>query len=112
MKLAEVDRSMAAITSAEAGEHAMVREIAEGYREKKTRRWNNKIAMRALVLGTISVILYAVVFTHQGLVTDFCTRGQWYAAFPIIIVLVFSLIHGPFANYSLSLLGVKAKKQK
>lgn len=112
MKLAEVDRSTAAITFAEAGEHATVKVIAEGYREKKTRRWNRKTGVRALVLGAISIILYTTVFTHQGLVTDFCTRGHWYAAFPIIIVLIFSLIHGPFANYSLSLLGVKAKKRK
>ncbi|NQU02750.1 MAG: hypothetical protein HQ589_01175 [Syntrophaceae bacterium] len=112
MKLTEVDRSAAAITSAGAGEHFTAREIAEVYRKKKTRRWNKKTGMRALVLGAISIILYTTVFTHQGLVTDFCTRGHWYAAFPIIIVLVFSLIHGPFANYSLSLLGVKAKKRK
>ncbi len=112
MKLTEVDRSAAAITSAETGEQASVKEIGVDFRKKKTRRWNRKTGVRALVLGAISIILYTTVFTHQGLVTDFCTRGHWYAAFPIIIVLIFSLIHGPFANYSLSLLGVKAKKRK
>ena len=111
MKVTEVDRDMAAITFAEVGEHATAKEM-EGCRENKRNRCNRTTGIKVLLLGAISIILYAAVFTHQGLITDFCTRGQWYAAFPIIIVLVISLIHGPFCNYSLDLLGVKAKIKK
>jgi uncharacterized integral membrane protein len=90
-------------------------QIKDGLEENKkntTGRRERGMYVKTLMLGAVSLILYAILFTHQEAVTAVCARGHWCAAFPIIIVLVFSLIHGSFANYSLDLLGVKAKQRK
>jgi len=111
VKSETIDRGMKA-AAAGRGKGSRAHNKIRTYIAGTCKRLDVAMALRALVLGVVSLVLYVAVFTHQGLITDICTRGHWYAAFPIIIVLVFSLIHGPFANYSLSLLGVKAKKKK
>lgn len=112
MKSETMDRDSEAAAVAGIGDGDGRKHTIGTYIRGARKRIDMAMALRALVLGAVSLILYVAVFTHQGIITDICTRGQWCAAFPIIIVLVFSLIHGSFANYSLSLLGVKAKKKK
>ena len=111
MKSEIIDRGTGA-ADAESGNGSTAHNRIRTYIAGTRKRLDVAMALRALVLGVVSLILYVVVFTHQGLITDICTRGQWCAVVPIIIVLIISLIHGSFCNYSLDLLGIKAKKKK
>jgi hypothetical protein len=71
-----------------------------------------KPIVKMVFFGIISITAYTIVFTNQGLITEYFTRGGWYAILPIITVFFFSFTHGPFANYVLSVLGIEAKKKK
>ncbi len=66
---------------------------------------------KLVFFGVFSLILYAVVFTHQSTVTEFYTKGHWYAALPIITVFIFSFVHATFASYLWSVLGISASKK-
>ena len=67
---------------------------------------------KMFIMGIISITAYILVFTHQDLVTNYATRGGIYAAIPILTVFFFSFVHGPFANYVLTALGIEPKKKK
>ena len=67
---------------------------------------------KMILMGIISISAYIVVFTHQDIITQYFTKGGYYAALPIIAVFFFSFVHGPFANYVLSVLGIEPKKKK
>lgn len=67
---------------------------------------------KMIITGIISLTAYGFLFTHQELVTKYFTKGGYYAALPIITVFFFSFVHGPFANYVLSALGIEPKKKK
>jgi hypothetical protein len=71
-----------------------------------------KPIVKMIIMGIISLSAYGVVFTHQDLVTRYFTKGGYYAALPIVAVFFFSFVHGPFANYVLSVLGIEPKKKK
>jgi hypothetical protein len=58
--------------------------------------------------GVVSAACYAAVFTHADTVTQICSRGGWYAALPIAVVLAISFVHSAFAHNLWSLLGIKA----
>ncbi|MCL6479267.1 MAG: hypothetical protein K6T65_12810 [Peptococcaceae bacterium] len=66
-----------------------------------------KSAYKAVLWGIISLIMYMMVFLNQQAVTDFFTRGGVYA-FPVICTaLIFSFVHGAFANYFIDAIGFK-----
>ncbi len=67
---------------------------------------------KMILMGIISIAAYIAVFTNQEIITKYCTEGGYYAALPIIAVFFFSFIHGPFASYFLSALGIEPKKKK
>lgn len=68
--------------------------------------------MKAVVYGVISIASYVAVLTNQEAITGLFTRGKWYAALPIVTVFFFSFVHGAFANYALSAMGMEAKKKR
>jgi len=61
--------------------------------------------------GAVSLALYAAVFTHADTITSYFTKGSWYAALPVLTVLVFSFAHGAFASNLWSLLGIEAARK-
>ena len=63
-----------------------------------------------LLFGLLSGALYALVFAHQGWITEQYTRGGWSAALPVLTALVFSLVHGTFAGSALSCLGIEPRR--
>jgi hypothetical protein len=65
-----------------------------------------------IILGTLSIIGYMEIFTHQQFITDISTGGGMYASLPIIAAFLFSFIHGGFASEVLSALGIEAAKKK
>lgn len=68
--------------------------------------------MKAVVYGVISIAAYVAVLTNQETITALFTRGKWYTLLPIATVFFFSFVHGSFANYALTSMGIEAKKKK
>jgi hypothetical protein len=71
-----------------------------------------KPIVKMIIMGIISLSAYIAVFTNQDIITKYATKGGYYAALPIVAVFFFSFVHGPFANYVLSVLGIEPKKKK
>lgn len=63
---------------------------------------------KTLGYGAITVAFYAAVFTNADTVTNYFSRGGWYAALPILTVFAFSFAHGAFASNLWSLMGIEA----
>ncbi|HEX9859641.1 MAG TPA: hypothetical protein VGB23_00445 [Nitrospirota bacterium] len=73
---------------------------------------DKKPYMKAVVYGVISIASLAAVLTNQEAITALFTRGKWYTLLPIATVFFFSFVHGSFANYALSAMGMEAKKKR
>jgi predicted phage tail protein len=136
--ISKFDRTMSAITFAEAGEReraldilydgpeqVMDKRIESGLtkrektradlRKRKVMNRNPKktsLWRKTFVYGLLSVGLYTVTFTQADLVMKYFTRGAWYAALPIATVFIFSFAHGAFANYLWSALGIDPTQKK
>jgi uncharacterized integral membrane protein len=112
-KITDFDKEMSAITFAEAGEHAIAREMlgaSPAMKAAASETLKKKPYLAAAVFGAISIAAYVAIFMNENWVTDTYTMGGWHAAFPVGTALVFSFIHGAFASNLLSLLGLEAKK--
>lgn len=117
-QLSKFDKHMTAVAFAEAGEHETARTMlneAAGSKKSPAKKHApasaRPSALKVLVLGVFSIGLYYSVFANEQLVTDFYTKGKWYAALPILTVFVFSFVHGAFASDLLSFCGIEAKKK-
>lgn len=66
---------------------------------------------KMVAYGVLTVGCYAGLFTNADSVMQYFTRGSWYAALPIATAFVFSIVHGAFANYLWSVLGIEAVKR-
>ncbi len=65
-----------------------------------------------IVMGIISVALYATLLLKQDLVNSTFAQGGLYALLPIITAFVFSYFHGTFTGHFWTVLGVEASKKK
>ena len=65
-----------------------------------------------IVMGLISVALYATLLAKQDLVNSTFAKGGLYALLPIITAFVFSYFHGTFTSHFWTVLGVEASKKK
>lgn len=65
-----------------------------------------------IVMGLISVALYATLLAKQDLVNSTFAKGGLYAFLPIITAFVFSYFHGSFTGHFWTVLGVEASKKK
>lgn len=66
---------------------------------------------KMVIYGLASVAMYAALLVNQTTITALFTRGAWYALFPIATAFAFSFVHGNFAGYFWSVLGVEATKK-
>lgn len=64
----------------------------------------------AAITGALSLTSYYVLLSNLGVVTDYYTRGGYYAALPILTALYFSFVHGAFASSVISCFGLEAAK--
>ncbi|AFM23441.1 hypothetical protein [Desulfomonile tiedjei] len=74
----------------------------------KTDKSQKKLVIQTMLLGAVTAILYAAVFSHANTVVELFARGGYYAVFPIATVFVFSFAHGAFASNLWSALGIEA----
>ena len=65
-----------------------------------------------VVMGIISLALYATLLLKQDLVNNVFAKGGLYALLPIITAFVFSFFHGSFTGHFWTVLGVEASKKK
>jgi len=77
---------------------------------QSTTRKKPVVAM--IVMGIISVALYATLLAKQDLVNSTFAKGGLYALLPIITAFVFSYFHGTFTSHFWTVLGVEASKKK
>jgi hypothetical protein len=67
-----------------------------------------------LVLGVASAVLYLLLFLYSDRLTELArlTRegDKLYALVPLVVAMVFSLVHGAFTGHFWDLLGLRAKK--
>lgn len=111
LKLSDFEKNMVAASFAEAGDFKTARNML--VTEKKAGgAAHSANVLKACVWGLASAGLFALLFLNEDLVTDLYTRGKWFAAFPIATVFVFSFVHGSFANYFLTSLGLTPKGKK
>jgi hypothetical protein len=61
----------------------------------------------ALITGAISITSYVFLLTNLSLITDYFTRGGYYAALPIVTAFYFSFVHGAFASSIISIIGLE-----
>lgn len=67
----------------------------------------SRSTVRALIWGVISTLMYVLVFTNQQTVTYYFTKGGIFAVAIITTALLFSVVHGTFANYLIEAIGFK-----
>lgn len=67
---------------------------------------------KMIIMGAISISLYAVLLIKGDVIVSYCAKGGVYAFLPIIAAFVFSYFHGGFTGSFWSVLGVEAKKTK
>jgi hypothetical protein len=71
--------------------------------------------LKFLLLGAGSAALYLMLFQYADHLTWLAahTRGehQLYALIPVVIALVFSLVHGAFTGHFWDLMGLKPRGQ-
>ncbi len=66
---------------------------------------------KLLIAGILSVALYALLLTKQGIINDYFSRGGFYAFLPIIAAFAFSIVHGSFTGNFWTTLGIEAAKK-
>ena len=65
-----------------------------------------------IVMGIISIALYATLLLKQDLINNTFGKGGIYAFLPIITAFVFSYFHGAFTGHFWTVLGVEASRKK
>ena len=71
-----------------------------------------KAFVSAVVMGALSIGLYALLFVKQDLVNATFGKGGMYALLPIVTAFAFSFFHGSFTGNFWTALGVEAAKSK
>ena len=106
------DKTMSAVTFAEAGEFETAKEFLAEKRAAKmpAPETAQKPYGKMIIFGSISLVGYIALITNQKLVTEIYTMGGWHAVYPVGTALIFSFVHGAFASNLLSVLGIEAKK--
>ena len=65
-----------------------------------------------IVMGVISIALYAGLLLKQNDINSTFAQGGWYALLPIITAFVFSYFHGGFTGHFWTVLGIEAARKK
>ena len=72
----------------------------------------NHIKLRILFFGSISFILYFLIFYFEELVMHYFVLGSWDALLPISTAFLISIVYGSFANFVIDYIGKIQKKRE
>ncbi len=67
---------------------------------------------KMVLMGVISVTLYALLLLKQDVINEYIGQGGMYAFLPIITAFLFSFVHGTFTGDFWTVMGVEAAKKK
>jgi F0F1-type ATP synthase assembly protein I len=67
---------------------------------------------KMLIMGVLSIALYATLLLKQDLVNGSFAKGGLYALLPIVTAFIFSFIHGSFTGNFWTVMGIEAAKKK
>jgi len=67
---------------------------------------------KMVLLGIISIALYAALLLNQDYINATFSHGGVYAFLPILTAFLFSFFHGSFTGHFWTVLGVEASKKK
>ncbi len=65
-----------------------------------------------IIMGIVSIALYAILLAKQDFINEYVGRGGLYAIFPIVTAFLFSFVHGTFTGNFWTVLGIEAAKKK
>ncbi len=65
-----------------------------------------------IIMGIISVALYAALLMKQDVINEYVGQGGLYAILPIVTAFIFSFVHGTFTGNFWTVLGIEAAKKK
>jgi hypothetical protein len=65
-----------------------------------------------IIMGIVSVALYGLLLSNQGVINNYVGRGGLYAFLPIAVAFIFSMVHGSFTGKFWTVLGIEAAKKK
>jgi hypothetical protein len=65
-----------------------------------------------VLMGLISIGLYAALLLKQDFLNETFAKGGLYALLPIATAFLFSIVHGSFTGNFWTVLGVEASKKK
>ena len=71
-----------------------------------------KPVVAMIVMGIVSLALYAILLLKQDMINETFAKGGLYALLPIITAFVFSYFHGGFTGHFWTVLGVEAARKK
>ena len=71
-----------------------------------------KAFVSAMLMGAVSIGMYALLFVKQDLVNANFGKGGLYALLPIVTAFAFSFVHGSFTGNFWTALGIEAAKGK
>ena len=73
----------------------------------------DSLILRILFFGSISFILYFLIFYFEELVMHYFILGSWYAVMPISTAFLISIAYGSFANFVIDYISkIQEKKSK
>ncbi len=73
-----------------------------------------KLVLETSLLGISSAVIYFLLYYFEGTVLGWSQgfkKEGWFFIGPIIIALVFSVVHGSFTSRFWELLGIRAKER-
>ncbi|KHF24946.1 hypothetical protein [Solemya velum gill symbiont] len=73
---------------------------------------HRRAVKRTLIYGTISIILYALLYHFEMDILELSQEGKWNFYIPMLIAFSFSIVHGNFTGQFWDMFGVKAKTTK
>jgi hypothetical protein len=73
---------------------------------------NKRALARTVLYGSISSVLYALLYIFEQDILGLSRQGGWNFIVPMVIAFAFSLVHGNFTGQFWELFGIKAKTTK
>ena len=71
------------------------------------------LKLKIFFFGSISFILYFLIFYFEELVMHYFVLGSWYALLPICTAFLLSIAYGSFANFVIEYIGkIQNKKSE
>lgn len=67
---------------------------------------------KMIVMGAISIALYAVLLSQQDIINQYIGKGGFYAFLPIATAFLFSYFHGTFTGDFWTVMGIEASSKK